>query len=272
MTKTMTRRRNGPALRRGVRHGLLAIGFLSFCTFCLDALSRAITAFYTFFFFSAEFGSKDAPFALRESAFPPLPPGFHRISECRSFPMKFEGVFFGLLGSLLSASLGCGSAGTTSGDHSAGGSTALVGTWTGELNADNGEKLPCTLRIAESGYPIYDYQTKSGARAVELTAQGQTVQFVPPEGGVATVTVEELSVSGDRIRFTTAVSVERTSSFGSSSILDQSRARVTFEIIQNGSELDVEMTADSQSVASQPGLMVPGEAQTVRCRGALRKG
>jgi hypothetical protein len=185
--------------------------------------------------------------------------------------MKFEGAFFGLVAALLVACSGCESAATTS-DRSVGGSTALVGTWTGELIADNGEKLPCTLRIADSGYPIYDYQTKSGARAVELTAPGQTVQFVPPEGGVATVTVEELSLSGDRIRFTTAISVERTSSFGSSSILDQSRAKVTFELIQNGSELDVDMAVTSESVTSQPGLMIPGETQTVACRGALRKG
>jgi hypothetical protein len=190
--------------------------------------------------------------------------------------MKFPCAFAVLVAAFISCTLGCDSEGASgsgrSSGGSSGGSASLAGTWTGNLVADNGEQLPCTLRVAESGYPIYDYQTKSGAREVELTTAGQTVRFVPPEGGVATVTVEELSVSGDRIRFTTAVSVERTSSFGSSSILDQSRAKVTFEIIQNGSELDVEMTADSQSVSSQPGLMIPGDAQTVACRGALRKG
>jgi hypothetical protein len=194
--------------------------------------------------------------------------------------MKLQRAVAVLTVAMVGCTLGCDSEGTPRSGRSSGGwngasgggSISLAGTWTGNLVADNGEQLPCSLRITESGYPVYEYQTKSGAREVELTTEGQTVRFVPPEGGVATVTVEELTRSDDRIRFTTAVSVEKTGSFGSSSILDQSRARVTFEIIQNGSELDVEMTAESQSVTSQPGPMIPGDAQTVVCRGALRKG
>jgi len=186
--------------------------------------------------------------------------------------MKFRCAFAVLVAVMFGCTLGCNSEGTSSGGPHGAASNSLAGTWTGNLAADNGEQLPYSLRITESGYPIYDYQTKSGAREVELTTQGQTVRFVPPGGGVATVTVDELSVSGDRIRFTTAVSVERTSTFGSSSILDQSRATVTYEIVLNGSQLDVAMIVSSQSVAGQPGLMIPGEAETVACRGSLKKG
>jgi hypothetical protein len=45
-------------------------------------------------------------------------------------------------------------------------------SWTGTLTCDNGDNLPVDMRFAESGNPLYDYQTSRGLREVELTSPG----------------------------------------------------------------------------------------------------
>jgi hypothetical protein len=143
----------------------------------------------------------------------------------------------------------------------------LVGTWTGTLRCDSGDELPAVFKVAESGNPIYEYQTKSGDREVELTNSGQTFRFVPPDGGVTNVTVDSLDVSADRIKFSMSMSEEKSSR----ETLSQSRATILYEAGLSGTELDLQMTINSQSTASQPGIVVPGEGSTTICHGKLRK-
>lgn len=145
---------------------------------------------------------------------------------------------------------------------------ALAGTsWNGTLNCNDGDNLSVIYKFAESGNPIYDYQTKSGLRSVELSSPGQFLRFVPPEGGVTSITFYELDVSDNRMRHAMRVSRERSGG----GTLVQSQAIILTEALLSGSELEVETNIRSQSAASQPGIMAPGDEQAVICRGKLNQ-
>lgn len=150
---------------------------------------------------------------------------------------------------------------------SQGGKSSMTGTWSGNINCQPGGSVQAVYRVSGNGYPIYDYQTKSGAREAELNSTGQVVRFVPPGGGVADVRVDSLSVAPDRISYTLSISEERTSM----DTLDQNKAVVNSEARLTGAGLEVEMTVRAQGIASQPGMVVPGEESNTRCRGTLQK-
>lgn len=157
---------------------------------------------------------------------------------------------------------------TPSGAGTATGRTGgLAGTWKGNLKCSNGQTLPSVYKVAGSGNPIYEYQTNNGPREAELTSSGQTVRFIPPEGGVVTAVVNSLSTSSDRISFQMDITGEKTSG----GTLDQSEAGVTMDAKLSGAELEVEMAIRSTSVASQPDLVVPGKESSGVCSGRLRK-
>lgn len=141
------------------------------------------------------------------------------------------------------------------------------GSWRGTVSCDNGNTMDASYKIASSGNPVYEYQSKNGPREVELTEPGQVVRFVPPGGGVTTVTIDSISTSPERITYSLSVSEE--SSGGGT--LSQSRASMESDAVIKGSELEVEFTIRSQNVLSQPGIVVPGDESRVVCRGKLRK-
>lgn len=140
-------------------------------------------------------------------------------------------------------------------------------SWTGMVQCDDGDEMEAKYRIAASGNPIYEYQSKSGPREVELTEPGQMIRFVPPGGGVTTVVVDSISATPERISYSMSISDE--SSGGGT--LSQSRATMQSEATPAGSDLQVEFTIRSQNVLSQPGIVVPGDESAVVCRGKLRK-
>ncbi|MDQ2977484.1 MAG: hypothetical protein M3R69_18985 [Acidobacteriota bacterium] len=140
-------------------------------------------------------------------------------------------------------------------------------TWKGTFKCDDGDEMQAHYKFADSGNPIYEYQTKSGAREVELTSPGQQIQFVPPGGGVTTIVIDDISVSTERASLTMTTSFEK----ASGETLDQNGARITSESVLSGDALDVETTIRSQNTVSQPGIVVPGNESTVVCRGKLKQ-
>ncbi len=148
----------------------------------------------------------------------------------------------------------------------AGGSALAASSWTGTLNCDDGDNLPVVFKFAESGNPLYGYQTSSGLKEVELTSPGQSLRFVPPGGGVTNIVLDSISVSSDRMSHTMSVSRERSAG----GTLIQSRSSITTEAALSGSMLEVETTIRSNSAASQPGYVIPDESATV-CRGKLNR-
>lgn len=159
------------------------------------------------------------------------------------------------------------SAGSGPSSRSTDGDTLADTTWKGNFKCDDGDEIEANYRFAASGNPIYEYQTKSGAREVELTSEGQVIRFVPPGGGVTTVVVDSISISPEHMSHTISVSEEKTSG----GTLDQNRSTIQSEATLSGSELDVEITIRSQGVMSQPGIVVPGDESMVVCRGKLRQ-
>lgn len=139
-------------------------------------------------------------------------------------------------------------------------------SWTGSLSCDDGDNLPVVLKFAETGNPLYDYQTSSGLKEVELTSPGQTLRFVPPGGGVTNIVVDSLDVSSRRVSHTMSFSHERS---GGGTLI-QSRSSITVEAALSGSILEVTTTIRSSSAASQPGYVIPDESATV-CRGNLNR-
>lgn len=154
----------------------------------------------------------------------------------------------------------------TSGRGRNGAPGSLAGTtWTGTSKCDAGDDMQMVFKFADSGNPIYEYQTKSGLRSTELQEPGQSFRFVPPGGGVTSISLESIEVSSDRVSHTMSVSFEGTSG----ETLTQSRARIGTEAAIEGGQLSVQTTIRSQSVSSQPGIMAPGDEQVVTCRGKL---
>jgi hypothetical protein len=140
-------------------------------------------------------------------------------------------------------------------------------SWNGMVKCDDGDEVEAKYRIAASGNPIYEYQSKSGPREVELTEPGQMIRFVPPGGGVTTVVIDSISTTPERISY--AMSISEESSGGGT--LSQSSTTMESEATIAGSDLQVEFTIRSQNVLSQPGIVVPGDESAVVCRGKLRK-
>jgi hypothetical protein len=146
-------------------------------------------------------------------------------------------------------------------------SGGMAGTWSGSLQCSNGRSLESIFKVSSSGNPIYEYQSKSGAREAELTSSGQKVQYVPPGGGVVTLVVNSLSTSSDHISFALRITEERTTG----ETLDQNEASLTADARLSGAELEVEMNVRSQGVASQPSFVVPDKESAGTCRGKLQK-
>lgn len=139
-------------------------------------------------------------------------------------------------------------------------------TWNGTLACDDGDNVPVIFKFAPSGNPIYEYQTSSGLRQVELESPGQALKFVPPGGGVTNIVLDSINVSSDRMIHRMTVSHERA---GGGTMI-QSRSSIQTEAAVSGSELEVETTIQSSSAASQPGYVIPDESGTV-CRGKLSR-
>ena len=140
-------------------------------------------------------------------------------------------------------------------------------TWKGSFKCDDGAEIQANYRFAESGNPIYEYQSSAGAREVELESPGQTLRFVPPGGGVRNIVLNDISITTDRVSHTMSISEERTSG----GTLDQSRSTISSEAVLSDGELEVEIAIRSQNTVSQPGIVVPGDEAVVTCKGRLRR-
>ncbi len=146
-------------------------------------------------------------------------------------------------------------------------SAKLTGTWNGRPRCDDGDQVESTFRVAASGNPIHEYETKDGARSVELISVGQTIRFIPREGGVSTMVVDALSVSGETIRYTLRISHEKTSG----GTLSQRRGRLAVTAAAQGARLDFGFTLEESGTLSQPGLVLPPSESTTACRGPLQR-
>jgi len=126
------------------------------------------------------------------------------------------------------------------------------GQWSGTLRHLAGDDtLGCDLRVAPSGRPVWVYGDTSGPHETELTHEGQRIQYVPPGGGVATVTV--LSVTGSATE--TGYVVDYSFEGSSNGYLTQKYQRLVLTGRLRGSQLDVSYSeAGISSFGDKTGL------------------
>jgi hypothetical protein len=147
------------------------------------------------------------------------------------------------------------------------GSTTITGYWVGTLQgASSTDTLGCNLHIAPSGRPVWAYNDTSGFHQRELTHEGQTIEYVPPERGVIRVTVHSVTGSPTETGYVIDYSFERSSN----GYLTQRYQRIVMAARLRGALLDVTYSeAGISSFGDKTGLAA-GEDST-EYRGSLTK-
>ena len=78
--------------------------------------------------------------------------------------------------------------------------TAFSGTWTGKLTGQADTIDDAQFRFSAAGNLLYEYRIRGGeVRSVEWTVIGQKVQYIPPNGGVQTITIQALARGPGRL-------------------------------------------------------------------------
>jgi hypothetical protein len=115
-------------------------------------------------------------------------------------------------------------------------SGTIAGHWLGTLrHAGTTDTLGCDLHIAPSGRPVWSYHDSNGFHQTELTHEGQTLQYVPPERGVVTVKVQSVTGSSTQTGYVVDYSFERSSN----GYLTQRYQRIAMTGRLRGAQLDV---------------------------------
>lgn len=121
--------------------------------------------------------------------------------------------------------------------------------------------------MAQNGNPIYHIDTKTGPRDEELTHVGQTIRWIPREGGVNTAIVDSLNVAPERIRYTMRLNREQTVG----NTLTQANGTLATDAVRAGALLDVQVSLRTRTIASQPGIVTPPADEALSCRGSLAR-
>jgi hypothetical protein len=143
----------------------------------------------------------------------------------------------------------------------------LPGVWSGTLrHPRSGNELGITLHVASTGRPLWAYHDTSGFHQTELTHTGQRIQYVPPERGVVTVTVQSVTGSATETGYVVDYSFEGSSN----GYLTQRYQRLTLAGRLRGGRLDaVYSEAGTSAFGDKTGLTAT-EAAT-EYRGTLQR-
>ena len=150
----------------------------------------------------------------------------------------------------------------------ASGPATISGRWSGTLLPSGGDNsIGCDLHVAASGRPVWAFRDSGGVHEQELTREGQRIQYVPPGGGVVTVTVQSVTGSETETGYVLDYSFEGSSN----GYLTQNYQRLTMIGRLRGSRLEVTYTeAGISSFGDKTGLAATRDV--IEYRGALTKG
>jgi hypothetical protein len=150
---------------------------------------------------------------------------------------------------------------------SAGASTTIKGQWIGTLRrAGTTDTIGCDLHVASSGRPLWTYYDTNGFRQTELTHEGQTIEYVPPERGVMRVIVQSVTGSSIETGYVVDSSFERSSN----GYLTQRYQRIVLAGRLRGPQLDVTYSETGvSSFGDKTGLAATEGAKEYR--GSLTK-
>lgn len=86
----------------------------------------------------------------------------------------------------------------------------LAGAWNGVLSSPDGSRAEVQVDFSPQGLPLYSYTNNKGiTRQVELSHVGQTIEYVPPGGGVQRMAVKRFEQGPGRVSISIVGSFER---------------------------------------------------------------
>jgi hypothetical protein len=105
---------------------------------------------------------------------------------------------------------------------------------------------------------VWSYHDSNGFHQTELTHEGQTIQYVPPERGVVTVKVQSVTGSSAETGYVVDYSFERSSN----GYLTQRYQRIVMAGRLRGGQLDVTYSEDGiSSFGDKTGIAAGGDAK-----------
>jgi len=148
-------------------------------------------------------------------------------------------------------------------------STTIAGYWVGTLRgATSTDTLGCNLHVAPNGRPLWTYNDGHGFQRTELTHEGQRIQYVPPEGGVVTVTVQSVTGSATETGYVVDYSFER----ASNGYLTQRYQRIVMAGRLRGAQLDVTYSEDGISSFGDKTGLAAGPTAKEYSGGLIKQG
>lgn len=143
----------------------------------------------------------------------------------------------------------------------------ISGTWRGVMTS-NEESGEVEVVFSPAGYPVYTYTNNSGVtREVELTKPGQTIEYVPPGGGVQRVVVDAIDKQPALVVLSLTGSFEKSSQ----GILDQQRGTTLIEYALVPEGLHMRMRTQNTAHFGDKDGMVGGTPAESVAEGILQK-
>jgi hypothetical protein len=144
----------------------------------------------------------------------------------------------------------------------------ITGTWKGFLTGADGSSAEVIVDFSASGLPLYSYTNNHGVtRQVELSQMGQTIEYVPPGGGVQRVIVKGIEVGQGRLSVAIMGSFEK----ASQGYMDQHLEGAVFEYALVPSGLRMKVTTQSTSHFGDKDTIVGGNPNASVAEGVLQK-
>jgi hypothetical protein len=144
----------------------------------------------------------------------------------------------------------------------------MHGTWKGRLIGSDGSSEEVQVDFSPQGFPLYSYVNNQGVvRQTELSHMGQTVEYVPPGGGVQRVVVKSMEQGNGRLTIGIVGSFEQ----ASQGYLDQRQEAAFFEYSLAPNGLRMKVTTQWTSHFGDRDLTVGGSPNSAVAEGLLQK-
>ncbi len=141
----------------------------------------------------------------------------------------------------------------------------MSGAWKGMLTGADGSQAEVQIDFSPQGFPLYSYTNNKGvARQVELSHVGQTLEYVPPGGGVQRMVVKSVEKGQGRL---SVGSFER----ARQGYMDQRQEAALFEYTLAPEGLRMRVTTRTTSHFGDKDMIVGGDPNSVVAEGLLQR-
>lgn len=144
----------------------------------------------------------------------------------------------------------------------------MTGSWKGVVTGADGTSAEVYVDFSQQGFPLYSYTNNQGiARQVELSQVGQTIEYVPPGGGVQRVEVRAIEREQGRLSIAIVGSFEKSNQ----GYLDQHYEGALFEYGLVPGGLKMRVTTQSTSHFGDKDTIVSGQPNAAVAEGVLQR-